>query len=481
MKRGTEMKRRGVLLAALFLFCCLLSAQASDSPQVLVVSRDPSSIGVEARNFPPKQERALFYRVSFAGADLVEKEPLPQGPFQIPTDETGVYTLTIFSQKTGKKEDEVKGKTLWKQDLFAVRYSDRLNEPDLRERLARKHAPIALFHREEEFYPSSIPYILNEESTDPELAEEKFQVRRGKLKWISMSYSELPQYLATQADRKELVDTPRLRKIVKADMDEIAVTRLRFRTGSPDSATLYYSLLEDPREERAYLNYHFLYAYDPKTGSAEDPSKVGHVFDRESLTVVLDTTTMEPEAVVFGAHLQNQTMGLFTIEGEKIFKWKGGRVRIPWDDVDKLSDHPFAAVARGSHGIYPIPGLYAVLEGKVKLLEEAAGGNRILVPQDLSRSVDHLADSTAVEIVPYELLDLGLDVATSLSWNRVLIFSGKLIDVPGSTNASFPPFTNRETDPISYGEGAVLWPVAEIPSSARDHIELLMELLDAPR
>jgi hypothetical protein len=140
-----------------------------------------------------------------------------------------------------------------------------------------------------------------------------------------------------------------------------------------------------------------------------------------------------------------------------------------------------AAAARGSHGIYPIPGPYAVLKSKVKILKEAAGGNRVLVPPDMAGRLDLPADSAAVEIVPYALLDLGLDEATSLSWNRVLIFSGNLVDVPGGTNAGFPPFTAREAEPISYGEEAFLWPVAKIPISARDHIELLKELLNSSR
>lgn len=197
--------------------------------------------------------------------------------------------------------------------------------------------------------------------------------------------------------------------------------------------------------------------------------------------MVVDTGTLTAEAVVFGAHLPGQTIGYFGTEGEQIFKWQGGRVRIPWDRVDKWADHPFAAVAKGSHGIYPLSGLYAVLEAKVKVLEEAAGGNRVLVSRDALDTLGGLTDSTAVEVVPYTLLDLGLDEATSLGWNRVLIFSGNLVDVPGATNARFPPFTARETDPTSYGEQAAPWPVADIPKSARDHQELLMELMDCSR
>jgi hypothetical protein len=197
--------------------------------------------------------------------------------------------------------------------------------------------------------------------------------------------------------------------------------------------------------------------------------------------VIVDTATMRAEAAVFGAHLASQTMGFFDLEGERIFRWEGGRVRIPWESVDRLDDHPFASVARGSHGVYPLPGLYAVIEAKVKVLEEAAGGNRVLIPRDSFRGLDHLAGSSAVEIVPYALLDLGLEEATSLSWNRVLVFSGSLVDVPGGTDARFPPFTVRETSPLSYGEEAPVWPVADIPKSARDHQELLIELMASSR
>jgi hypothetical protein len=473
----TGMNRHRGRMIALIASCCCRVALAGDLPQVAVVSRAPASIGMTAKNFEAKPGTALFYRVHFNGSSLIGGNPLPDSTFDIPTEEPGVYTLTIVSRKSEQPDGDVKEKVLWEQDLFAIRHSGRLGDRDMRERLAHAYAPVALFHREEEFYPSSIPYILNEESPDPELADEAFQVKIGRLDWTSIKYRDLGQFLSMHADRSALVDTPRLRKVAKAKIGEIAMTRQRFRTASPKQATLYYSILEAPGGARAYINYHFLYAYDPKSGTSEDPSKVGHVFDRESLTVILDMRTLRPEAVIFGAHLPDQTMGYFTIEGDEVFKWQGGRVRIPWESVDKISGYPVAAVARGSHGIYPLPGLYAVLEGKVKLLKEAAGGNRVLVPPDLARSLDRPADSTTVEIVPYSLLELGLDEATSFSWNRILIFSGSLVDVPGSTNAKFPPFTTREMDPASYGDGAALWPVDRIPESSRDHIDLLIELL----
>ena len=63
---------------------------------------------------------------------------------------------------------------------------------------------------------------------------------------------------------------------------------------------------------------------------------------------------------------------------------------------------------------------------------------------------------------------------------RLRFRTGSLVDVPGAINARFPPFTTREADPLSYCEEAPDWPVAEIPISARDHQDLLLELMAGP-
>jgi hypothetical protein len=456
------------LCGAVLILSLLPGARAESPRRLHLVSRTPSAIGVEARQFPKDSDRGLFYQVRFAGSDLGLKKPLPEGVFEIPTAETGVYELTILSASN---------KVLWKQDLFAVTYSDKLNDPSLRRDLALGFAPVVLFHPEEEYYPSSIPYILNQQEPDPELDRETFNLKVNGKNKARAAYDGLSRLLATYGDSRAVLNTAKLKDLLKSDKSNASATRLRLRTGSAERATLYYSILEDPHDERAYVNYHFLYAFDPKSGTAEDPSTAGHAFDRESLTVVLNTGTMEPEAVVFGAHLPAQTMGLFSVDGDLLFKWDGGRVQVPWAEVHNVWGHPVAAVAKGSHGIYPMPGLYAVLKGSVKLLKEPVGGNRVLIPPALDQGLSDLNDSSALEIVPYEFLDLGLDEATSDSWNCLLVFSGSTVDVLGSANAKFPPFTGREANPMSYARNAVVWPVDELPRSARGHLDLIVERL----
>ena len=109
------------------------------------------------------------------------------------------------------------------------------------------------------------------------------------------------------------------------------------------------------------------------------------------------------------------------------------------------------------------------------------GGNRVLIPPYLVQDLKGLMDSASIELVPYELLDLGLHEATSLSWNRLLVFGGSVVDVVGNVNAKFPPFTARETNPTSYARDAAVWPAEEIPRSARGQVDLIIERLNLAR
>jgi hypothetical protein len=469
----------------IFLFACAALtvsfgslAWPKEVPEVRVLSRDAESIEVAATNFKTKSEKLVFYRIRFSGTELIEKTQLPDDAFRISTQDFGVHELTIFVEKTNPLAKGDKERVLWKQDLYAVPYSKALADPEVRARLAHELAPVALFHREEEYYPSSIPYVLNEDDPDPQLAKETYHLKLRDGVRTSSAYTDIAHMLATHGDSKAVLNTTRFKEVMGIGDDQVTKSRLRFRTGTPEGATLYYSVLEDLGMEMAYFNYHFLYAFDPKNGTSEKPAKAGHAFDRESLTVIVDTRSMKPEAVVFGAHLPNQTMGYFSDVGESIFRWKGGRVKIPWGEVDKIGEHPIAAVAKGSHGIYPIPGYYAVVGGGAKLLKESVGGNRVLIPPRLVADLEGLSDSRIVDLVTYRLTDLGLDEATSSSWNRILVFSGDVVDVLGTSNAKFPPFTPREMNPTSYGRNAETWPVDRIPTSARDHVDLLVEFLN---
>ena len=55
---------------------------------------------------------------------------------------------------------------------------------------------------------------------------------------------------------------------------------------------------------------------------------------------------------------------------------------------------------------------------------------------------------------PYVLKSLNLKNVTSDCKNEdnILAFSGSTVDVLGPTNATFPPFTDREEDYFSYAD-----------------------------
>ena len=44
-----------------------------------------------------------------------------------------------------------------------------------------------------------------------------------------------------------------------------------------------------------------------------------------------------------------------------------------------------------------------------------------------------------------------MDLLQATSWNRMLAFSGYLVDIVVMKGARFPPFTERETDVNEYG------------------------------
>ncbi len=195
-----------------------------------------------------------------------------------------------------------------------------------------------------------------------------------------------------------------------------------------------------------YINYHFFYSYDPKNGTAQNDVMAAHIFDRESMTVVLRATSKKPLMVFYGAHLASQTMGQLDRSGQQIQKWNSGRVFVNWPEVVKNNERPVPAIARGSHGIYPKSGDYAVFLNNFKLLVEPAGGDRQLYPE-FATGIVKTANSYA-----YKLEDLNLDKVTSdcRNPNRLLAFSGSTVDVLGPANATFPPYTDREEDYFSY-------------------------------
>ena len=123
-----------------------------------------------------------------------------------------------------------------------------------------------------------------------------------------------------------------------------------------------------------------------------------HIFDRESITVVLRGSTKTPLSVFFGAHLAVQTMAHLDKNDQVIQDWKTGRVFVNWPELRKNGDHPMAVAALGSHGMYPVSGNYAVMLGQINILREPAGGGEIIRPDFISQTDFSIQDSTHIHL-----------------------------------------------------------------------------------
>ncbi len=261
------------------------------------------------------------------------------------------------------------------------------------------------------------------------------------------------------------------------------------RKNKKENSTVYYSFLREYKrdknggyheKDRYFLFYHFLYTFDPKDGKAyknEGEGKIfglrfrmatGHIFDRESMAIVFERNEsgeLTPVEVVYGAHLANQAIGLIDLEndGEFLQEWDEGRVGIGWKHLKstKIGTHPVISIAKGSHAVYPFPGTYNITKRgpiskrKYKLLGEVAGptsGNldsNILLQEDVLKGED---------IQNYKLLPFKIGRHTSSDPDYgFLVYSGSLVDLPMPITAKFPPFTDRERNPVEWVDGAHKW------------------------
>lgn len=382
------------------------------------------------------------------------------------------FLRNSFGFISGKSKDNTKDVAfypIWKQDIFVQPKS--INSPEKIDEIAKKYAPISFMHSTEEYLPTSLEYMANEVDKDPKLDEEIFQ----------LTLDSTLKGKGLELKRNRTVEFPYrdLRKVLPYNSDVLMVlsstvgktkTRLRHRTGTPEDATVYYSYMESEKFNQAYLNYHFLFPFDPKTGTSENPPIASHTFDRESMTIVLDLSTLEPQSVIYGAHLPNQLMGLLGRNSEseareakipfKLQTWLGGRVSLSWDQVLKVKEqHPMIVMAQGSHGIYPTKGSYVVtmdLGAEIDTLIEGADGEQILYPNTLSLKKNAKKNKTFKEYkrkTSYKIKNLELGRITSTSWNNILAFSGDTVDVLGPMNAKFPPYTGREFNVENYING----------------------------
>jgi hypothetical protein len=373
----------------------------------------------------------------------------------------------------------------WQQDVLSEKHS---LSNELMDELAGTYAPILVRHASEHYRPASLEYLFNKTEVDASLNNETFALTDERIfrEYINeplldkkkFAYGAMDSVLPFYGHRCAMIN------ISLAQVDS---TRVRLRT-NPDHPVVYYTFQERPTYD--FIHYHFFYAFDLKSGSPSSPGYGSHIFDRESLVVILDKSTHTPLYTVYGGHLENTSFAYcdydydlldYTVNwrdgvfDQRVF-WSKGRLRRPWassntvqhadlpsvqmdNDTIRAGNHPLVFIAEGSHAVYPYPGKYvtSVVEGFPGLIEYAgmpSSGtayalNQIMMPPSAPAST----------MQNYELRNLNTGRITSYSQNRYLAFSGWMVDVLGDTNARFPPYTAREQDPVAYCSSAdtVAW------------------------
>ncbi len=369
---------------------------------------------------------------------------------KIPVSKTGVYLFLISENENADP--------VWKQKVFAVAPAEDTLTEETKNTLAEKFAPIVQFHKDEKYSPVSFEYLLNEVDTDQKLQEEPFVLKAKKTKGIFSFFLKpsLNVNFHFKDIRKILPYYGHTDAVLKSGLSDSFQTQLVGRYGESHK-TVYYSVFENKKWNEIYINYHFFYSFDPKNSTEEKMAIASHIFDRESITVVLRGTTQDPLSVFFGAHLATQTLAQLNTDDSVIQEWKTGRVFVNWPEVLKNGNHLIAAAALGSHAMYPVSGNYSVMLGQIKILREPAGGGDYIYSA-ASESQEQFKNSK-----PYILQSLNLKAVTSDCNNadNILAFSGSTVDVLGPANATFPPFTDREEDYFSYADPNA--PMFEMP------------------
>lgn len=462
---GENMNKFLVSVTMLFLFSCtnMPYREIASAPMCQYVEDLPPLFNVIENNqkqivvdlgpfgeFFKLDGNAYNYKVVFRGSkenkedkdQLVQKGSSDKDILRVtvPVNKTGVYYFTIFNDEDSP---------VWKQKVFAIAPSEKVLTDVEKKQLAEKYAPVMSYHDDEQYFPVSLEYLTNQVDVDGNLAEEPFRLVNKKQKSL-LSFFSKPSLDASFEFKDILKVLPyygHSESVLKSGLNSSSDTRLKQRFGDRH-ATVYYSVFENPKWKEIYINYHFFYTYDPKNGTANKDVAPAHIFDRESMTVVLRSTTKQPLSVFYGAHLASQTMGQTDKNGNVLQRWDSGRVFVNWPLVKKIGDHPIPAIALGSHGIYPKTGNYVVLLGNIAILKEPAGGKRILYPEYMN---DFQSTPTSYS---YTLKNLNVEGVTSdcRNPNSILAFSGSTVDVLGPVNASFPPFTDREEDYFSYAD-----------------------------
>ena len=381
---------------------------------------------------------------------------------------------------------------IWEQDIFVITRDSYKSFEGKIETLAEKYAPFVFMDKGEEYLPASIDYLLNKDKSG-KIKDENLKVDitlkfPNKTKDIHLDYNDLSDVLPFNGHKDSVLDTIGF-SVLKLLGHKTKRDALDQRKGERENVTVYYSFIPNPHKKyQVILNYHFLYSFDPKQEERGSIKFASHIFDREGISIVFScdrnnpNVDPKPEYVIYGAHLEGQTMGSVKEEGREwkaLQTWTCGRVKVMWNDVYKIKEnHPCVAVAKGSHAPYPAPGHYAVyLFGKPQ--EEQAATGKVLCPEGISVNKD--VEKGLKEVINYKLKDLKLGNITSES---ILAFSGYIVDILGPKNAKFPPFTKRELEIDTWVNGdnedkIYEWKTSKVEEAAKDEFEELINSMNA--
>jgi|GEM_PF-1315134 len=369
------------------------------------------------------------YNIVDKNAVFIYQKELPENLTINENLDTSVYEIRLFEDDPGFLDDN-----FWTQEIFVEKNPTLLGESEVAV-LAKEYAPILAYNAEEEFFPISFEQLMNANVPNNTTVKTPSVFESNN----TIPYNKLNEFMSFNGHSSYFINGG----------DEVGLNEI---TGSRENSTVYYSYME--RDNRKFINYHFIYAYDPKT-IKENKEVARHNFDRESITIEL-TAANEIKDVVTSGHLEDQIMHL---KGDDYY-WESSRIKIPFtEDVPKYENHPIIPVAQGAHALFPVSGQYVVDDKRLPSwlnVEDQTGLLRDLNEDDFNqRPVNHrdgrnilLPNSSDVNSNDFNHYSLqSLDLAqTSHSNFSALSFSGDWVDVPGPTNAEFPPFTNKERD-----------------------------------
>lgn len=390
---------------------------------------------------------------------------------ELPQKSTGVHKVEILAQHINESEEKV----IWNQLVYVQPTLKRT--PEEIDIIAKRYAPVFLFSRKESYFPVSLSDLLRH----PVLLESKGHVKVDTvLGEKEIPVKQLDEFLRFNGHQDYLLDQTML------DLNDSDFLKVH---GDSKKSVVYYSYIEDAKTDRFFINYHTFYAFDPKTGIAKLLNIGPHIFDRESLTFAFDGSG-RPTSLVLSGHLEKQAI-LFL---QKLKMWNTGRVRIDLPDPDacQVGEHPIVPVAEGSHALYPTAGLY-----HISLLTELAGHvfHKILQIENKDDEPDEM-ETHQVLLPPslksdtfanYELRPLRLDLLKSEPLpegdlydpaSACLVFSGYWVDVPGTHNERFPPFSRKEKDIEDWVDNAYSWQWKDLPKHIVEHNRALAEYIE---